>query len=166
MSSQGFSVFNHSISMIKSNMKTSHCYSQASIHMLSAQPRYDIFRNMECIHFVLMFVQFCKYSQVFARQNTKRKTRRLDMLSVVQEDILDCWFLSRCFSMEPVFQWPSFTELRDVKHKVLYHMTQEIKDKSTDLSVIVHLDKFLSINSCCIMHILTKDTQGRLNEDK
>lgn len=30
--------------------------------------------------------------------------------------------------MEPLFQWPSFTELHDVKHKVLYHMTQEIKD--------------------------------------
>lgn len=79
---------------------------------------------------------------------------------------MDYWFPSRCFSMEPVFQWPSFTELHDVKHKVLYHMTQEIRDKSTVLSVIVNLDKFLAINSCCRMHVLTKDTQGKLNEDK
>lgn len=62
--------------------------------------------------------------------------------------------------MEPEFQWPSFTELHDVKHKIPYHMTQEIKDKSADLSVIVNLEKFLGINSCCRMHILTKDTQG------
>lgn len=68
--------------------------------------------------------------------------------------------------MEPVFQWPSFTKLHDVKRKVPYHMTQEIKDKSTDLGVIVNLDKFLGINSCCRMHILTKVTQGVLNEDK
>lgn len=45
-------------------------------------------------------------------------------------------------------------------------MTQEIKDKSTDLGVIVNLDKFLGINSCCRRHILTKDTQGVFNEDK
>lgn len=45
-------------------------------------------------------------------------------------------------------------------------MTQEIKDKSTVLSVIVNLDKFLAVNSCCRMYILTKDTLGRLNEDK
>lgn len=51
--------------------------------------------------------------------------------------------------MEPVFQWPSFTKLHDVKHKVPYHVTQEIKDKSADLSVIVNLEKFLGINSCC-----------------
>lgn len=62
--------------------------------------------------------------------------------------------------MEPVFQWPSLTKLHDVKHKVPYHMTQEIKDKSADLSVIVNLDKLLGINSCCRMLILTKDTQG------
>jgi len=69
--------------MIKSNIKNSHCYGQANIHILSPQPRYDIFRNVECIHFVLMLVDFCKDSQYFARQNTKRKTRRLDMQSVV-----------------------------------------------------------------------------------
>lgn len=77
------------------------------------------------------------------------------MLSVVQQDILDYWFPSKCFSVEQVVQWPSFTEPRHVKHKVLHHMTQEIKDKSTVLSVIVNLNKFL-VN--CKMHILTKDT--------
>lgn len=120
---------------------------QPSKHTLSTQPRYDTFRNMECIHFVLVFGRFCKYSQVFARQNTKRKTRRLDILSVVQQDILDNWFPSRCYSMEPVFQWPSFTKLRYIRYKVLYDTTQEIKDKITALSLVVNLDKFLLQNT-------------------
>lgn len=79
----GFSVFSFSISMMKSNIKTSHSHGQGNIHTVSAQPIHDIFRNMECIHFVLEFVHFRKDSQVFAKQNTKRKTRRLDMQSVV-----------------------------------------------------------------------------------
>lgn len=55
-----------------------------------------------------------------------------------------------------MIQRPSFTEPRDVKHKVLYHMTREIRDKSTALSVIANLNKFL-LN--CRMHIFCKQTK-------
>lgn len=49
--------------------------------------------------------------------------------------------------MEPVFPWPSFTKLRYIQYKVLYDTTQEIKDKSTTLSLVVNLDKFLLQNA-------------------
>lgn len=49
--------------------------------------------------------------------------------------------------MGPVLQWPSFTKLRYIQYKVLYNTTQEIKDKSTALSLVVNMDKFLLQNA-------------------